>query len=460
MLDEPASCGPTAILWLRRDLRRSDHPALAAAAAEAAVLPVFVLDPEFLGPAGAVRTAWLAATLAALDEAFEGRLCLRLGDPVQVLPALAAELNAATVHISAESEPAGAARDRRVETALAAVGVALIRTGSPYAVTPGRLVTNAGGGYRVFTPFLRAWREHGWRGPATEPDGLRLATAPSDPAAWPLLETALRDCPIDLPPAGESAALARWTAFLDGPVERYAIDRDRPDLDGSSRLSPYLKFGVVHPRTLLADLAGRPGLGAERFVAELAWREFYADVLHHHPASLAADLHPLGIGYDSPGEQFTAWRDGRTGYPIVDAGMRQLLTTGWMHNRVRMITASFLTKDLHLWWPQGAAHFLEHLIDADLASNAHGWQWVAGTGTDAAPYFRVFNPISQGERFDPDGDYVRRFVPELRHLSGASAHRPWEAADGYAQGYPQRIVDHAEERRDALARLSSRPAPG
>jgi deoxyribodipyrimidine photo-lyase len=187
-------------------------------------------------------------------------------------------------------------------------------------------------------------------------------------------------------------------------------------------------------------------------VTELAWREFYADVVHHNPGSLTSDLNPLGLDYDDPGEGLDAWREGRTGYPIVDAGMRQLLAVGWMHNRVRMITASFLTKDLHAWWPIGARHFLDHLIDGDLASNTHGWQWTAGTGTDAAPYFRVFNPVTQAEKFDPEGDYVRRYVPELRHLPGAAAHRPWEAVDGYAEGYPQRIVDHAAERAEALAR--------
>jgi deoxyribodipyrimidine photo-lyase len=174
--------------------------------------------------------------------------------------------------------------------------------------------------------------------------------------------------------------------------------------------------------------------------------------VHHNPDSLTQDLNPLGVDYDDPGGAFDAWRDGRTGFPIVDAGMRQLLATGWMHNRVRMITASFLTKDLHAWWPAGAQHFLNHLIDGDLASNTLGWQWTAGTGTDASPYFRVFNPITQADLFDPDGEYVRRYVPELRHLSGAAAHRPWEAADGYAHGYPERIVDHAAERAEALDR--------
>lgn len=442
------------ILWLRRDLRRADHPALCAAAAIGTVLPVFVLDPEFLDPAGPVRRGWLAATLRALDTAYDGRLCLRRGDPREVIPALAAEAGVREVHVSAETEPAGARRDEAVRGALEAAGVAWVATGSPYAVTPGRVVNGQGGGYRVFTPFLKAWREHGWRGPAVEPDRVQFAELPSDPDAWAVVDAALAECPIELPPAGEAAALERWDEFLAGRLARYDEDRDRPDLAGTSQLSPYLKFGVLHPRTLLADLAGHRGKGRERFIAELAWREFYADVLYRRPDSLDADLNPLALIYDEPGEAFDAWREGRTGYPVVDAGMRQLLATGWMHNRVRMITASFLTKDLHIWWPHGARHFLDHLIDGDLASNTHGWQWVAGTGTDAAPYFRVFNPVSQGERFDPDGDYVRRWVAELAQLAGPAAHRPWDAPDGYVRGYPRPIVDHAAERVEALARYA------
>jgi deoxyribodipyrimidine photo-lyase len=451
---------PPVLLWLRRDLRRADHPALGAAAASGPVLPVFVLDPMLLDGAGPVRRGWLAATLRALQAAYDGRLCLRTGDPREVIPALAAEVGATAVHVSTETEPGGAARDAAVRAALAETGTEWVETGSPYAVTPGRVVTGAGEGYRVFTPFLKAWREHGWRGPAVGPERLDLADASPDPGSWRRVDAALAECPIALPPAGEDAARERWQEFLASGLSGYDTDRDRPDLTATSRLSPYLKFGVLHPRTLLADLAGRTGPGVERFTAELAWREFYADVLLRNPASLENDLHPLGLAYDEPGAGFAAWSRGRTGFPMVDAGMRQLRASGWMHNRVRMVAASFLTKDLHLWWPHGARFFLDHLIDGDLASNAHGWQWVAGTGTDAAPYFRIFNPVSQGERFDPDGDYVRRWVPELRHLTGAAAHRPWDAPDGYAHGYPQRVVDHAAERIEALARQRAARADG
>ncbi len=447
----------TAILWLRRDLRRADHPALAAAHAAGPVLPLFVLDPAIFDSAGDVRRAWLAHTLRALDDSYDGKLCLRFGNPVDVVAAVAAEVGAGSVHASTETEPHGAARDASVRAALQKSGIDWVETGSPYAVTPGRVRNQQGAPYRVFTPFSRAWREHGWRGPAVEPKGLSLAEAPSDGDAWKQLDEAIAVEGLpELPEAGERAALARWHEFVENGLKGYSGNRDRPDLDGTSRLSPYLKFGVLHPRTLLADLAGRHARGADRYGTELAWREFYADVLHHNPDSLWHDLRDslAGMPYDDDAKLIEAWRQGRTGYPVVDAGMRQLLAIGWMHNRVRMITASFLVKDLHAWWPVGAKHFLDHLIDGDLASNNHGWQWVAGTGTDAAPYFRVFNPVSQGEKFDPQGDYVRQWVPELRHLRGAAVHQPWEQADGYAHGYPERIVDHAEQRKVALDRLA------
>ncbi len=446
------------VVWLRRDLRRSDLPLLQTAAShDDRVVVVFVLDPVFWEPAGPVRKAWLARNLLALRETYDDRLCLRMGDPVKVIPKLAAEVGAVSVNVSTETEPGGARRDALVKAALA--DVAWVETGSPYAVTPGRLRTATGGEFKVFTPFGRAWRQHGWPGPATEPAGLELLAAASDAEAWSIVGRAAQaDGLPTMPEPGETAALTRWAHFLEQGLDNYGTDRDRPDLDGTSLMSPYLKFGVVHPRTLLADLTHSDHSGAERFITELAWREFYADVLHHHPESLEQDLRAdmAGLAYDSDPERLAAWQQGLTGYPIVDAGMRQLLATGWMHNRVRMITASFLTKDLHHWWRDGARWFEQHLIDADLASNTHGWQWTAGTGTDAAPYFRVFNPTLQGRKFDPHADYIRRWVPELAHLDPESAHEPWRAPAGYAQGYPERIVDHAQERKIALARYQAR----
>lgn len=458
----------TAVLWLRRDLRRADLPALAAAhgrASGGAVAVCVALDPDD-DARGAAPRAWWAATLLALREAYEGRLTLLEGDPAEALVAFAARVGAASVHVSRETEPAGAARDARVRAALGAAGVDWVETGTPYAVAPGAVRTAAGRPFEVFTPFARRWREHLGEPPAQEPPGLRLAPASGDEGAWVRLEArADAAAALDLPPAGEEAALARWHAFLDEGLPGYARRRDRADLDGTSRLSPYLALGVLHPRTLLADLLAVGGPDAERFLTELAWREFYADVAFHHPRSLDADLRPTlaSMAYDDDPAALVAWQEGRTGYPFVDAGMRQLLATGWMHNRVRMVAASFLTKDLHAWWPVGARWFLRHLIDGDPASNAHGWQWTAGTGTDAAPYFRVFNPVRQGLVHDPDGDYVRRWVPELAHIDGPRVHEPWTGPDGHRHGYPERLVDHAAERRDALERharaRADRPEP-
>ena len=441
----------TTVLWFRRDLRLGDHPALHEAAGRGAVLPLFVIDPALWQPAGAAKLAWLASTLRALDSALDGRLVIRLGDPSEVVPRVAREIGAESVHVSRECEPGGLERDRRVVAALAEIGVEGVATGSPFAVDPGTLTTKGGTPFKVFTPFASAWQEHGWPAPRPKPSGVEWVEAGSDGRVESMLDKAVRECPVDLPAAGEDAARERWERFVDDALEDYATDRDRP-----SRMSADLHLGVVHPRQLLADLEGRIGSGPESYRTELAWREFYADVILANPDSAWRDLRPVNLTYDEPEDALRAWREGRTGYPFVDAGMRQLLAEGWMHNRVRMVTASFLTKDLHVWWPVGARHFLEHLVDGDLASNNHGWQWVAGTGTDAAPYFRVFNPITQGQRFDPDGDYVRRWVPELRHLTGRAAHEPWKHDAGYAHGYPRRVVDHAEERREALARYDAR----
>lgn len=454
----------TTILWLRRDLRLHDHPALAAAveaASDSTVLPVFVADPALLASSAPARTAALRDALASVDRAYDGALVVRRGRPEVVIAALVRETGATSVHVSAETTPYGRRRDARVEAALGELDVPLVATGSPYAVTPGRVLNGSGGPYKVFTPFSKAWRDHGWRRPAQVPAGLRWRRT-VDSEALPEPDG---DVP-DLPPVGEDAARERWVEFLDDGLEHYADERDRPDLDSTSKMSVHLKYGTIHPRTLLADVAAHPAArskGASTYVNELCWREFYADVLWHHPASAWSDLRTelSGMTYRDPdrSEQaaadLLAWQQGRTGFPFVDAAMRQLAAEGWMHNRTRMVTASFLVKDLHVWWPHGARHFLAHLRDGDIASNNHGWQWVAGTGTDASPYFRVFNPVTQGEKFDPDGEYVRRWVPELRHLPGKAAHQPWNADDGHAEGYPEPMVDHAAERDEALRRYSA-----
>ena len=445
-----------AVLWFRRDLRLGDNPALAAAEAaggDDGVVPLFVVDPALWGPSGEPRRAFLVACLRALDEELGGTLLVRRGDPAEEVPAVARHHGADTVYVSADFGPYGRRRDEAVGAALRSDGRRLVARGSPYAVEPGTLVKGTGEPFKVFTPFSKAWKAHGWDA-AIDRVKARFVRdlkgsgipAPPRPAATLL-------------PAGEAAGLALLDEFLDTRAQAYAERRNRPDRPGTSRLSAHLKYGTVHPRTVLARL-GR-SKGESTFRRELCWREFYADVLWHRPDTARAAFNPamgtmeVDEGPDAD-RRFDAWAEGRTGYPLVDAGMRQLHAEAWMHNRVRMVVASFLVKDLHIDWTRGARLFLDLLQDGDLASNHHGWQWVAGTGTDPAPYFRVFNPVSQGKRFDPDGTYVATYVPELSGLSPDERHEPWLArARGADLGvYPEPIVDHAIERVEALRRYN------
>lgn len=441
-------------MWFRRDLRLRDNPALLAAIAAARndgdgqVIPTFIVDPVLWNAAGAVRRDYLARALGALDRSVGGQLLVKAGDPATILAALARENGATSVHIAADFGPHGRARDEAVDAALGR-GV-LVRTGSPYAVAPGRVTKGDGTPYRIYTPFYRAWLQHGWRAPAGDIPGDVHWLRPTDHETLP---ESPGISPIAAMPAGEEAAWHRWDEFRANGLADYLLNRDRPDLAGTSALGHHLKWGEIHPRSLLAELGDKD----EVYRKELCWREFYADVLTQRPdtARFSLDRRFDEAMRWSSGEQsdtsFAAWAEGRTGYPFVDAGMRQLRAEGWMHNRVRMVVASFLVKDLHLPWQRGAREFMLWLRDGDLASNSHGWQWAAGSGTDASPFYRVFNPVGQGLKFDPNGEYVRRYVPELAHLVGKSAHEPWEALDGYSHGYARRIVDHKEEREIALA---------
>ncbi len=449
----------TVVVWFRRDLRVDDHPALMAAVAEAnavggQVTPVFVVEPGLAAAAAVNRCRFIAGCVDALDAELDGHLVLRTGPAAVAVPRLAAEVGARLVFVTSDHAPTGVRRDRAVELALAEAGRRLVAVGSPYAVAPGSVRTAAGRPFAVFTPFRRAWEAHGWPEPTGRPRSVRFRDAPSDVAIAALGGVGRGTPATVLPAAGPGPAAVLLERFLDDALDTYARDRDRPDRAGTSRLSPYLRFGCLHPRQVLAGLAdrsaptgpracgplGERGSGAAGFTTELAWREFYADVLAHHPRSAWEPVVAAGryLRVDTGPEadrRFTAWSTGRTGFPLVDAGMRQLLAEGWVHNRVRMVAASLLVKDLHLDWRRGARWFLDHLFDGDVASNNHGWQWVAGTGTDAAPFHRVFNPVLQRARFDPDGTYVRRYVPEVD-----------------AFGYPEPIVDHAAERAEALAR--------
>ncbi|HEX2399875.1 MAG TPA: deoxyribodipyrimidine photo-lyase [Mycobacterium sp.] len=421
------------LLWFRRDLRLHDLPPLLdAAAADGDVLACFVLDPRLKTSSGPRRLQYLYDSLRDLRERLDGRLLVTRGRPETRIPKLAKEIGAASVHVSADFSPFGRRRDDAVRDALG--DVPLEEAGSPYLVSPGRVTKADGTPYKVFTPFYDAWRRHGWRPPAKSD-----ATAVSwiDPADVPG-GVDIPDAGVELElPAGETAARTQWSNFVGSGLDNYADDRDRPDLDATSRMSAHLKFGTIHPRTMAADV-GR-GKGAQAYLRELAFRDFYAAVLYEWPDSAWWNWNREfdAITMDDDRALFEAWKAGRTGFPIVDAGMRQLAQTGFMHNRLRMIVASFLVKDLHLPWQWGARWFLEQLVDGDIANNQHGWQWAAGCGTDAAPYFRVFNPTTQGKKFDPDGGYVRRWVPE---------------ADD--DDYPDPIVDHAAERKEALRRYS------
>ena len=453
----------TTVVWFRRDLRVADQPTfLSAADAADRALALFVLDPALLTPSGAARRNFLYGCLRELDEALRGRLLVVHGDPADVVPRVANAVAASTVHVAADYGPYGRERDGNVQKALVDVDAELVRVGSPYAVAPDRVRNGSGDPFKVFTPFSRAWADHGWRAPADTDVSTVSWMDPSGKDGGPRAVRIPDDepCEAELPEPGERAALERWKDFLDTGIEGYGAARDFPAKTGTSGMSPYLKYGCIHPRTVLADVARRRSASAGTYRTEIAWREFYADVLFQRPDSAREnydrkfDALPSEYGPDAE-KAFATWQEGRTGFPIVDAGMRQLRAQAWMHNRLRMIVASFLTKDLHLPWWWGARHFMRLLVDGDLASNQHGWQWTAGSGTDASPYFRIFNPITQGERFDPDGEYVRRWVPELAGVAGKAVHQPWKLPGGIPEGYPEPMLDHKAERRESLARYEN-----
>jgi deoxyribodipyrimidine photo-lyase len=437
------------IIWFRRDLRISDHPALLEAIKGSdEIVPVFILDKQQINEAGAKLLAYMSQSLRALDASLGNRLHIIEGDQVEVLKELIALYNVTEVHISTEYERYGAERDARVEAA----GIPLIRTGSPYAVAPGRVLKASDGTpYKVYTPFYKLWCAHGWRAPAVTPKEIK---APQPPEKYRAFPDFVAHAGTKIIEAGEAAAQKRFKEFTQSNLDGYDENRNLAGIDGTSKMSTYLKFGEIHPRTLLANLG--ESKAHDTFRKEIAWREFYADVLFNNPHTDVDYFAPRfkEMRYNAPDEKFTAWCEGRTGFPFVDAAMRQLVLEGWMHNRTRMVVASFLVKDLHLEWQHGADFFAEHLADFDIASNSHGWQWTAGTGTDASPYYRIFNPTEQGKKFDSDGDYIRKYVPELAHLSAGEIHEPWLSADGLSKGYPERIVDHAIERIESLERLN------
>jgi deoxyribodipyrimidine photo-lyase len=462
-----------AIAWLRRDLRLADNRVLAAATASAdRVWPVFVADPDLLNrhaPARA-RIAWFAASLRALDARLRAEgsgITVMAGRPEEVLPACAAEVDADVVHTAADEDPEAVARDRRVAEA-----VPLRLVDDQRILPPNAVRTGAGEAYTVFTPFRRALEAAIEADPDATAEAVvaveRLAPAPAPdrgPGTFPSPRA-----PHPLPEAGELAAAERLETFVADALAAYREDRDRPALDATSALSPYLRVGAISVRALWraaadaierARLAGDRRLerGATTWRGELAWREFFAHVLAAHPRLATESFRPEydaleWVEGDEAEGLLEAWTAGLTGYPLVDAGMRQLAATGWMHNRARLVTASFLVKDAGVDWRRGASVFSERLLDADLQQNDGNWQWVAGVGTDAAPYFRIFNPVLQSRKFDPDGIYLRRWLPELADVPDDHVHEPWRAPQPPAD-YPARILDHAGARQRTLARYQA-----
>jgi deoxyribodipyrimidine photo-lyase len=464
----------TAILWYRRDLRLHDHPALRRALDEFdRVVPVFVLDDTLLRGRyrSAPRTAFMLGCLRELDGALRERgsgLVVRHGPPERELQALAAEARASAVLWTSDVSPYARARDARVTAALRDADVEALPSTGNFCIDISRPRTRDGRPFRIFSPFMRAWREVDRRTvhrarldmPAL-PGAVRKGRLPSLDALG-----VGDDVPEPLVAPGEGPAREALRRWLDGPVDRYA-DRHNTLAGGTAELSPYLRWGCLSPRECEERARARGGRGAAAWVRQLCWRDFYAHVLLNHPESAREELQERYRGaleWDSDDERLAAWREGRTGYPLVDAGMRQLARTGWMHNRARLVVGSFLTKDLHLDWRAGEAWFARLLLDGEPSQNTGNWQWIGSVGADPAPaYRRMYNPARHQERFDPDGAYVRRWVPELRDVPDARLAEPWtmtdeeQAAAGCVIGedYPAPIVDHLAERRRALDRYGA-----
>ena len=441
----------TAIWWIRRDLRRTDNKALQSAAAAGTVVPLFVWDDVLMNTSGH-RREFMCRALNALDISLDEALVYRDGPAAKAVVEFCRLVGADTVHIAEDFAPYGRRRDAEVEKALEADGRRLVRADTPYVIAPGTVRKDDGTPVKVFTPFYKRWLTHQWSSAPEHTvqfaDFHDLSVGSRMQTGW----TMYSENP------SEQAAWERFDEWSQRAMGDYKEARNLPGVDGTSMMSPYLKFGIIHPRQLLQRLDG--SAGSDVFRSEIAWREFYADVLFHQPETTWKNLQPKmdALPIDSGSlaeERFAQFCAGNTGYPIVDAGIRQLLGSGWMHNRVRMIVASFLVKDLHLPWQWGAKFFMEHLLDGDVASNTHGWQWTAGTGTDASPFFRVFNPMGQSEKFDPEGEYLRRWIPEIAHLDNKSIHAPWTLGLLAPSEYPEPIVDHAVEREEALARYKA-----
>lgn len=453
------------IWWIRRDLRLEDNPALKAALqAGTGVVPVFILDEHLLARSAEKRQAFLFGGLRSLENDLRrlgSGLIVRKGDPVEEIPRLRIECGADAVFAEEDVSPYAGRRDRIVACQVD------LRLVSGLAVHPVTAVRRADGGvYTVFTPYGRAWK--------ALPLGERIG--PSPPSLPPIPALPSMDIPVKpesrLFPPGETEAKSRLASFLSGPIFNYAETRDRLDMEGTSSLSPYLRFGMISARSVaLAAIRAertakdsRAQEGCRIFLNQLIWREFYQAILFHFPQVLRTSFNSSmrNLPWRNSPADLQAWQAGLTGYPVVDAAMRRLAAVGWMHNRARMIAASFLVKDLLINWQDGADWFSRMLIDGDPAENNGGWQWTAGTGTDAAPYFRIFNPVLQGQKFDPHGIFVHRWIPELSNVPNPWIHNPWQMPPDVqrkcgvviGRDYPAPIVDHAAARLRTLAAFS------
>jgi deoxyribodipyrimidine photo-lyase len=458
---------PSAIHWFRRDLRILDNTALVHASREHdAVVPVYLpsewrKDHSWTGPK---RQHFLAGSLASLDRNLRtrgGRLIVRTGDPLEKLGELVRETGATAIHFNRDPDPHGKAVERRLAEKCLEWGVECRGWDDVTLHAPEQVLTQGGAPYRVYTPYSKNWLSLEKPAPLPLPKDLATPEKPGSEALPTVAHWGLEPPAADIVEPGERAARERLKRALAERLADYGTNRDRPWIDGTSRLSQDLRFGLLSVRTVFRKVeqaresarSPRARQSLHTYVKELAWREFYMAILHHFPNVLEEEFNPdwRGLPWHEPDERFEAWKKGRTGFPIVDAGMRELLATGFMHNRLRMITAMFLTKDLHLDWRIGESFFMRHLVDGEIASNNGGWQWSAGTGADAAPYFRIQNPWSQSKRHDPDGNYIRRWVPELRDVPAARLHDAPDDGCPIAAGYPLPCLDHKTERERTLA---------
>ncbi|MEI8001768.1 MAG: deoxyribodipyrimidine photo-lyase [Actinomycetes bacterium] len=453
----------TDVVVFTRDLRVRDHPALAAAARAGDVVPLFVFDDAILGSRfnAPNRTGFMLESLADLDASLRargGRLVSRRGAWVTTVLDVAREAGATTIHLSDDVTPFARRRAEHLRAAAERMGVETVVHPGVTVVVPGAVTPANGDHFQVFTPYYHRWQAAPRRTLARLPTAITVPTTVADEPLPALGTLTTGDRSPEVAPGGETAARKLLTSWVQRRLAEYAERHDDLPGDATSHLAPYLRFGCLSPLDVLHTVAGRPG--AEPFVRQLCWRDFYAQCLVARPHAAWSDYRRRGDDWNRDDEAFQAWAEGRTGYPVVDAAMRQLRREGFVHNRARMIVASFLTKDLYLDWRLGAAHFLDWLVDGEIANNNLNWQWTAGTGTDTNPH-RIFNPTVQGQRFDPAGDYVRRYVPELASVAGGAVHEPWNLPplERALLDYPEPIVDHraaVAEYRDRQAELSAR----